>query len=165
MKITPSQLNDNIFEMISDRWMLITAGDRSKANTMTASFGGFGVLFFKNVAHIYVRPERHTYEFLEKKDTFSLSFFSPEFKSKLAYCGKVSGRDEDKIAKCGFHVLYGADETPYFDEAQITVLCKKLYRQDIEKNCFTDSAAFEKTYSSGGMHRMYIGEITDIIIK
>ena len=83
MKITPSQLNDNIFEMISDRWMLITAGDKRKANTMTASFGGFGVLFFKNVAHIYVRPERHTYEFLEKKDTFSLSFFSPEFKASL----------------------------------------------------------------------------------
>lgn len=165
MHITPKELNENIFKLIADSWMLITAGDKSRANTMTASFGGFGVLFFKNVAHIYVRPERYTYEFLEAQDTFSLSFFTPEYKEKLALCGKVSGRDTDKIAKCGFTLNYGDGDTPYFKEAHITVLCKKLYRQDITPEGFTDSEAFSKTYSSGGMHRMYIGEITDIIIK
>ena len=165
MNITPFELTENIFKLISDDWMLITAGDKSKANAMTASFGGFGVLFFKNVAHIYVRPERCTYGFLESKDTFSLSFFSPDYKDKLAYCGKVSGREHDKISECGFDVLYDKNETPYFDQAHITVLCKKLYRQDIDENCFTDRAAYLKTYASGGMHRMYIGEITDIIVK
>lgn len=165
MNISPKDLNENIFKMIADDWMLIMAGDREKANTMTASFGGFGVLFFKNVAHIYVRPERYTYGFLERHNTFSLSFFDKQYKEKLAYCGKVSGREEDKIAKCGFNLLYSEDQTPYFEQAHITVLCRKLYRQDIDKSCFTDEEAFKRTYSAGGMHRMYTGEITDIIIK
>lgn len=164
MNIKPNELKENIFELIGDKWMLITAGKDDKINTMTASFGGFGVLFFKNVAHIYVRPERHTYSFLENNDTFSLCFFGEEYKNDLAYCGKVSGRDENKIEKCGFDVLTDND-TPYFKQAKITVICKKMYRQDIEKDCFTDEVAYNRTYSSGGMHRMYIGEILNIITE
>ena len=165
MNITPFDLNENIFKLISQDWMLITAGDKEKANTMTASFGGFGVLFFKNVAHIYVRPERFTYGFLENKDTFSLSFFGKEYKDKLAYCGKVSGRDQDKISECEFDLLFDDNQTTYFEQAHITIFCKKLYHQDIEESCFTDKEAYLKTYTSGGMHRMYIGEITNIIVK
>ncbi len=163
MNISPKELNENIFKLIADDWMLITAGDKTKANTMTASFGGFGVLFFKNIAHIYVRPERYTYEFLEKSDTFSLSFFDKSYKDKLAYCGKTSGKIENKIEKCGFDLKFAQNETPYFEQASITIICKKIYAQDINKECFLDNEAFEKTYSSGGMHRMYIGEIIDII--
>lgn len=163
MKIRPKEINENIFKLIGDDWMLITAGNKKEANTMTASFGGFGIFCFKDVAHIYVRPERHTFGFLEKNETFSLSFFDPTFKDKLAYCGKVSGKDENKIAKCGFSTLYDENETPYFKEAKITVICKKMYSQDIEKNCFNNIEAYNKTYSSGGIHRMYIGEIIEVI--
>lgn len=165
MNISPKELNENIFKLIEDNWMLITAGDHESINTMTASFGGFGVLFFKNIAHIYIRPERYTYDFVENNDTFSLSFFSEEYREQLAYCGKVSGRDEDKIKKCNFTVKYTEESTPYFDEASITVICKKIYSQDIDPECFTDKAPFERTYYKGGLHRMYIGEILDIIIK
>ena len=85
MNILPNELNENIFKLIAQDWMLITAGDKNKANTMTASFGGFGVLFFKNVAHIYVRPERYTYNFLENNDTFSLSFFNEDYREKYKF--------------------------------------------------------------------------------
>ena len=163
MKFSPQELEDNIFKLIANDWMLITAGDENSANTMTASFGGFGVLFFKNVAHIYVRPERYTYDFLEKNDTFSLSFFAPEYKETLTYCGRNSGKDIDKIKQCGLTLKFDSQNTPYFEEARITVVCKKIYRQDIDKECFTDIDAYNKTYASGGMHRMYIGEILDII--
>lgn len=164
MNILPIELNENIFKLIANDWMLITAGDETKANTMTASFGGFGVLFHKNVAHIYVRPERYTYDFLEKSDTFSLSFFDDSYRSMLAYCGKVSGRDEDKISKCKLELLF-SNNTPYFNQSKLTIICKKIYRQDFEKDCFTDVDPYNKTYSSGGMHRMYIGEIIEIIQK
>jgi hypothetical protein len=40
------------------RWMLITAGRDGRYNTMTASWGGMGVLWGRNVATIYVRPQR-----------------------------------------------------------------------------------------------------------
>ena len=164
MNISPKELNENLFKLIADDWMLITAGDTEKANTMTASFGGFGVLFFKNVATIYVRPERHTFDYLENNDTFSISFFADEYKDKLKYCGRVSGKDEDKFKKCNFTLSYD-NNTPYINEGRITIICKKLYRQDIEKDCFVDKDSYLKTYSSGGMHRMYIGEILKIEIK
>ncbi len=165
MKIKPTQLNENIFKLIGEDWMLITAGNKEKANTMTASFGGFGILFSKNVATIFVRPERYTYNFLEENDTFSLSFFEDDFRQKLTYCGRNSGKNEDKFKKCGFTLSYADNKTPYIDQGRITVICKKIYRQDIEKDCFTDLAPFEKTYSEGGMHRVYIGEILEIDIK
>lgn len=165
MKIKPTELNENIFKLIGDDWMLITAGNKEKANTMTASFGGFGILFSKNVAAIFVRPERYTYGFLEDNDTFSLSFFSEKYKQQLTYCGRNSGKDEDKFKKCGFTLSYANDKTPYIDQGRITVICKKVYRQDIEKECFTDLAPFDRTYSEGGMHRVYIGEILEIDIK
>lgn len=165
MKIKPTELNENIFKLIGDDWMLITAGNKEKANTMTASFGGFGILFSKSVAAIFVRPERYTYGFLEDNDTFSLSFFSEEYRQQLTYCGRNSGKDEDKFKKCGFTLSYANDKTPYIDQGRITVICKKVYRQDIEKECFTDLAPFDRTYSEGGMHRVYIGEILEIDIK
>lgn len=71
---------------------------------MTASWGGLGVLWRKPVATIYVRPQRYTYTFLEENPYFTLSFFGPQWKKQLAYCGAVSGREEDKFAACGFHV-------------------------------------------------------------
>lgn len=161
--ITPFMLDDNIFKLISKDWMLITAGDRTKCNTMTASFGGFGVLFFKNVAYIYVRPERYTFEFLESKPQFSLSFFDETYRSVLQNCGSTSGRDVDKIANNNLEVLYTQDDTPYFSQARITMICKKIYAQDLSRDCFIDKQADQKTYSSGGVHRMYVGEILSII--
>lgn len=156
--------DNDIFKKISNEWMLITAGNHEKVNTMTASFGGFGVLFFKKVAHIYVRPERYTYEFLERNDTFSLSFFNGQYKEQLTYCGRVSGRDENKIEKCNFTVAYSGN-TPYIEQGAINIICKKIYAQDINKDCFKDSELYQRMISSGNLHRMYIGEITEIIEK
>lgn len=43
--------------MIGKEWLLITAEKDGKANTMTASWGGVGVLWGKNVATLYIRPQ------------------------------------------------------------------------------------------------------------
>ncbi|MCD7754362.1 MAG: flavin reductase family protein, partial [Clostridiales bacterium] len=44
-KIDVEQLNQNVFRAIGKQWMLVTAGDRESCNTMTASWGGLGVLW------------------------------------------------------------------------------------------------------------------------
>ena len=44
------------FEKIGSEWMLITGEKDGKVNTMTASWGGVGVLWGKNVATVYIRP-------------------------------------------------------------------------------------------------------------
>ncbi len=93
--------NDNPWSTIADRWMLITAGNIGSWNTMTASWGGFGRLWNRDVAFVFVRPTRHTFAFMESSDLFSLCFFGEEHRKMLAICGSVSGRDCDKAALTG----------------------------------------------------------------
>ena len=114
-EINPIDLNESTFRLIGHDWMLVTAANNSRVNTMTASWGGFGVLFNKNVAFIFVRPQRFTKEFVDGSDRFSLTFFDKSFKKELSYLGTASGKDEDKINKAGLTTLYLV-ETPYFEE-------------------------------------------------
>ena len=74
-RIDPKELNQNVFSMIGEQWMLVTAGTAERCNTMTASWGGLGVLWGKPVATVYIRPQRYTLEFVEREDCFTLSFF------------------------------------------------------------------------------------------
>ena len=125
-EIDPKTLTENVFSLIGDRWMLITAGTPDHCNTMTASWGGLGVLWRKPMATIYVRPQRYTFGFIEQSDEFTLSFFGPQWKKALSYCGAVSGRDEDKFAACGFHVA-AAGQAPYIQEADLVLVCKTIW--------------------------------------
>ena len=114
-EINPIDLKESTFRLIGHDGMLVTAAHNSRVNTMTASWGGFGVLFNKNVAYIFVRPQRFTKEFVDGSDRFSLTFFDKSFKKELSYLGTASGKDEDKINKAGLTTLYLV-ETPYFEE-------------------------------------------------
>lgn len=83
-RIDPKELNQNVFSMIGEQWMLVTAGTVERCNTMTASWGGLGVLWGKPVATVYIRPQRYTLEFVEREDCFTLSFFEEEYRKALA---------------------------------------------------------------------------------
>ena len=162
-ELQPKQLTENVFSLFDDRWTLITAGTRDHCNTMTASWGGLGVLWHKNVATIYVRPQRYTFEFLENSPAFTLSFFGEEWRKALAYCGRVSGREEDKFAHCGFHVAMEGEDAPYIQEANLVLVCRKLYWNDLDP-AHMDGTALQH-YKNHDYHRMYIAEITKVLVK
>lgn len=163
-EIRPEELSGNVFDMIGKKWMLITAEKDGKANTMTASWGGLGVLFGKPVAFFFIRPQRYTKEFVEAADRASLSFFDESFRQTLNYCGTVSGRDEDKIAKTGLTLTHeGA--VPCFKEAETTLIVRKMYRQDMKKECFLDHAMDDKWYADGDYHTVYVAEIEKVLVK
>lgn len=157
-------LEFNPWTKIGKDWMLITAGDKDKANTMTASWGGVGVLWGKNVVYIFVRETRYTKEFIDNNDSFSLTFFDNQPKAALKYLGAVSGRDEDKIKNARMTVDYYED-VPYIDEGNVVFICKKLSETKIEKEQFIDSDINEKWYKDGNYHTMYVGEITKILAR
>ena len=50
---------------------------------MTASWGGVGIMWGKNVATAYIRPQRYTKEFVDNSEYFTLSFL-PEAEKKEA---------------------------------------------------------------------------------
>lgn len=163
--IEATEWNDNLFKRIGTDWMLICAGKETETNAMTASYGGFGHLFHKPVAHIYVRPERHTYSLIEKEGTFSLAFFNGEdYRPALRFCGTKSGRDQDKLAACNLTTTM-IDGVPVINEADINVICRVIYKQDLDAAALYDEQTREQNYAVGGVHRMYIGEILKILQK
>ena len=116
-KVDPKSLNENVFSLIGDKWMLITAGSRERCNTMTASWGGLGVIWGAPAATCYIRPQRYTKEFVDREEYFTLCFFGEEYRKALSLCGSKSGRDVDKVKECGFTVQAAECGAPYFDQA------------------------------------------------
>lgn len=158
-------LDFNPFEKIGKEWMLITAGDKEKANTMTASWGGVGVLWGKNVVCIFVRDTRYTKEFIDRNETFSLTFLDKSYKSALKYLGAVSGRDEDKIAGARMHLDYYQDTTPYVDEGNLIFICRKMSATRMTQDQFLDPGIAGMWYADGNMHTMYVGEILEVLAR
>ncbi|MGE4282105.1 MAG: flavin reductase family protein [Clostridia bacterium] len=164
IEIKLEEFEQSPFKLIGKDWMLVTAEKDGKANTMTASWGGLGVMWGKNVAYVVIRPQRYTKEFIDNSDTFSLSFLDDSFRKTLNYLGSTSGRTEDKMKKSQLTVVH-TDEVPYFEEANIAVLCKKLYAQEYKPECFIAQELTEKWYPNVDYHTLYIAEITKILIK
>ena len=162
-QIDVRNLEDNVFSLIGEDWMLITAGTAERCNTMTASWGGLGVLWGKNVATCYVRPQRYTREFLERENYFTLSFFGPEYRRELSLCGSKSGRDVDKVKECNFTVRQTQCGAPYFDQARLVLVCRKLYWQDMDPAHFLDGEIDHRWYPEKDYHRIYIGEIVEAL--
>ena len=153
------------FQKISRQWMLITAGDELESNTMTASWGGLGIMWGKNVATAYIRPQRYTKEFVDNNDLFTLSFLPEEKREALNICGRVSGRDvEDKWAEAGLHPYY-VDGTTAVEEAEMVLVCKKLYAQEMYPECFIETECDTKWYPQADYHTMYIAEIVKVLVK
>lgn len=168
-KIDIKELLLNPYTKIANEWMLITAGNSiNNYNTMTASWGHLGSLWGhgggKPTAVIFIRPTRYTKEFIDNHDYFSLSFFDAEYKKDLGYLGTVSGRDEDKVSKTKITPCDN-DKAIYFNQADLVLICKKLYKQDIKEECFIDKNIIDDSYPLRDYHTMYIGEIEEILIK
>jgi flavin reductase (DIM6/NTAB) family NADH-FMN oxidoreductase RutF len=157
-EIKPEDIRDNPFKLIGGDWMLITAGDLKSFNTMTASWGSLGVLWEKNVAFCFVRPTRYTYEFMNRHEAFSLSFFPKEFRNVLTYCGSHSGKQVNKVAHCGITPAQGSMDDVYFTEARMVLECRKIYFSDINPSAFLDQTLAD-IYPEKDYHRMFIGEI------
>ncbi|NOY22884.1 MAG: flavin reductase family protein [Acidobacteria bacterium] len=157
--INPEELADNVFKLIGKDWMLITAGTEDDYNTMTASWGGMGVLWHKPVATVYIRPVRYTDEFVKKNELFTLSFFEEKYRDVLTICGTISGRNEDKAAIVGLHAEPLPEGGLSFREARLAISCRKLYQDTLKPEHFLDSA-IEKNYPKKDYHNIYIGEIT-----
>lgn len=163
-EIKHEDFQENAFEMIGKDWLLITAEKDGKVNTMTASWGGVGVLWNKKVAYIFIRPQRYTKEFIDFSDRLSVCVLPNSYRKELAYLGNVSGKDEDKISNENLKVQKYED-VPYFDEARLTLICRKLYAQDLKEECFIEKDIIDKWYPEKDYHTMYVVEIEKILSK
>lgn len=155
------ELKTDIFSLFNNEGALVTAGTKESYNTMTVSWGGAGTLWGKPVVTVYVKPVRYTHGFLEENGFFTVSFYPESCRKALLLLGSESGRDGDKVAKAGLTPRF-LENAVTFREAHTTLLCKKLYRQDLDAAAMPEKVvtAFYKTESP---HTMYIGEVVEIV--
>ncbi len=152
-------MQENAAKLIGSDWMLITAGNSRSFNTMTASWGGLGHLWNKDVAFIFVRPQRYTLQFIECEEIFTLSFFDRMFRPALQTCGSQSGRDGDKVAQAGLTPIETTGGSVSFAEARMFLECRKLYGEYLKPEAFTDRSILASVYPQSDFHKLYIGEV------
>ena len=164
-EISPFGLEGRVINKIGNEWMLLAAEHAGRVNMMTASWGGVGFLWQKPVTFTFFRPQRYTLELVNASGTFSQCFFDESFRGKLSFCGSQSGRDYDKVKECGFTVLSDSG-APYFEQANLALIVKKLYAQTLEPGRFMDGGEINRLhYPENDHHIMFVSEIVKVLVK
>jgi len=151
----------NPVKMINDDWALLSAGTPERWNTMTVSWGGVGEIWNMDAAFVFVRPQRHTMKFMDESEFFTLSFGLP--KEVTALCGKISGRDRDKLAEAGL-TTHAQDGAVWPEEAELVMVCRKVAKQALDPAGFLDER-IEGCYPNKDYHSMFVGEIVEVYRK
>lgn len=171
--IKPEEFDENVFHLIDKDWFLMTAEHDGVVNPMTVAWATMGILWQRPVVICAVRPERYTHEIASQADTFSLTVFDKQYRKVLGFCGTKSGRDYDKVKECGLTVAHEG-ETPYFTEARLAFICRKLCVSQLHEEDFLGNSEFTSKWyggenradgSGGGYHHLYIAEIEKILKK
>lgn len=168
MKLTElNAISAEFLQSFGGKNALLTVGDAQGLNTMTIGWCQLGRIWGLPVCTVYVRPERYTYQFMEKHDTFSVSVLPEDAGKTMALCGSMSGRDVDKVKECGLIVQYGAEGTPFFAEAELVLICRKLYVQDMDPVSVVGGQEKILPFygKAGNWHRIYTGEVLESYTK
>lgn len=160
-EISPKEIPDNLIKAISEEWMLISAGDENGYNMMTASWGFAGEMWGNDSVIAMIRPQRYTMKFVKENDYFTLSFYGDR-KDIHKVCGSQSGRDVNKTELTGLTPVF-SDDTVYFEEARLVLICKKQYLDTLKKECFIDDAPLK--WYDNDFHNIVIGKIEKVLIK
>lgn len=163
-EIKATDIKENPVDLIKNQWGLLTAGNESGFNTMTVSWGSIGELWGFDMLTLYVRPQRYTKEFMDSEEYFTLSFYPKELKGIHAVCGSKSGRDVDKAAECSLTPAF-TEKAPYFDEAKLVIVCKKVAVGKFESEQFVDKSIIDSCYPDGDYHIVYYGKIEKVLIN
>ena len=163
--IKPTEITDNVFKLLDKDWMLVTAGNMDDFNTMTASWGHLGILWHMPIAIAYIRPQRYTFEFANRFDDYTLSFFTEAYRPALKFCGAHSGRDTDKIAETGLTPIQTERGNVIFQEARLVLECRKIYQDDLKKKNFLVPEVATKNYPKEDFHRFYMGEVLKVLTR
>ena len=150
--------------LFDDQWLLLTCGDFATGNfnCMTISWGSLGTIWNRPFAQVVVRPQRFTFEFMERYDNFSLCAFPVEYRPALNLLGSKSGRDSQKMKESGLTPCSASIiSSPIYQEAELAIECRKIYWQDLTPAHFLDST-IARNYPQSDYHRVYFGEILTV---
>ena len=149
-------------EMIARDWLLLTVGTAEHYNPITVNWVTCGYLWMKPVITIFIRPERYSYQLLEKWPAFTASFFAGKQREALNFCASCSGQDvPDKAIKAGLTPFHTVQGNVGYQEAELVLDCRVLYSEQLKQGSFLDQSVLDAYYRESGLHKMYIAEIVN----
>ena len=158
-EIAGEELSVRAVDLWMNRWLLLTAGTLEDCNMMTVAWGSIGCMWSKPFVQVVVRPQRHTYGFMEKSDSFTLCAFPEKYRDVLQTMGTISGRDGDKVSKTSLTLKPSTKvAAPAYEQADLILECRKMYFRDMDPAGFLDEG-IQKNYPGRDYHRVYFGEI------
>jgi flavin reductase (DIM6/NTAB) family NADH-FMN oxidoreductase RutF len=100
------------------------------------------------MTYISVRPSRYSYDIIKESGNFAINLTTTAMCKQVDFCGVRSGKDIDKVEKCGFHLLEAKKiDAPIIEECPIALEC--VVRDTIDL----------------GTHTMFLSEIVGIDIE
>ena len=174
---TPVELTEHYGHILQAlrRGVSLTASADGRVNPMTISWGMLGIEWNRPLFITYVRTGRFTHGLLDRNPEFTVNLPAPgtDHPTRLvSYLGTHSGRNEDKIATLGLHLVPGSEvSVPGLAELPLTLECRILYRQlqqadcflpgneAILKSCYPQDVPSEATGSNRDFHTAIYGEI------
>ena len=144
---------------------ILSAGDKNSYNSMVIGWGLIGAAWQKPLFIVYVKPDRYTYQFMEKTTFFTVNFIRKDLYKKFVPYGNKSGRDINKEEASGVHIQFLDDGGITFEEAEEVYVCKMMARAHLKKEEMSPeiiefyekaSVAFKQNKEP---HGIYIGEI------
>ncbi len=148
------------------RGILLTSEAEDCVNAMTIGWGTLGIEWGVPIFAAYVRTSRFTYELIERTGEFTICAPvgepSEKIATAIALCGSKSGRDVDKLAKSGLHIIEAEIvRPPAIKELPLTLECRVVFSQ--LQSPKEISSRFKKFYTDNGAqsspHVAYYGEI------
>ena len=153
-EVSVQELQLNPMTKIAKEWMLITAGNEQDGyNAMTASWGHLGAMWGQGgglpTAVAYLRPQRYTKEFVDRADTYTISFFCDE--NQALILAQIEQEGEFHVA----FVAHGEDANEYIPAAQ-RVLSGESSGNTSED--MTDNTGIDANQNTGSNLEGSIGE-------
>ncbi|MDF2476933.1 MAG: flr 2 [Sphingobacterium sp.] len=165
--IDPKDLPDNAIELVSEQWMVVTAGKENAFNSMVISWGGLGYIWEKPVVFTFINSSRYTYQFLQQESGYTLAVFPEKYRGALHILGSKSGKSNDKVKEAGLTPIKTPSGLISYKEARMIIECKNIMIQDLDYNKTVPSYKIADMYKNAPMshHNMFISEITNIWLK
>jgi len=166
-EIAADEIADNVFTLVGKDFPVVTVGNKDCYNSMTASGGGFVLLFRKPSTMLLFPQKRYTLELIEREQKYTLTYFSDEYKEQVMFLGSISGRDSNKMQA----VELTGIETPCgnmsFKEAKLIIECKlsQIVVPNFPNDFYLqeDIEYLTEPYKNSNEHRRYVfGEIAKV---
>lgn len=104
--------------------VMVSCGTMEKANVLTVAWTGI-INTKPPMTYISVRPTRHSYGMIKESGEFVINLTTSKMVRETDFCGVKSGKDMDKIKKCGLHIEPASSvSAPIISESPLSLECR-----------------------------------------